>query len=265
MNPAVFSEKGLHVMAKPIGHICNLGCEYGYYPRKKDHYPPGESWRMTDATLAAYIEQYIDAQPRAAEEVTFSWQGGEPTLLGMAFFRRAVELQAKYSRPGMRIRNTLQTNGVLLDDTWGEFLRRNRFLVGLSIDGPPDLHDRYRRDRSGRPTSAGVLRALAVLRRHEVDFNALTVVHRHNAGHGRRVYRYLRDHGVGFFQFIPLVEPRRGSGGNHKEGVAAGSSPPEVLVSARSVLPRQLGRFLLDVFDEWVEHDVGRVSVQIFD
>lgn len=244
-------------MSKPIGPICNLDCEYCYYLHKEDLYPGTTSWRMTGETLETYIRQYIEAQPAGAEEITFAWQGGEPTLLGVDFFRRAVEIQRQHCPPKTRIANALQTNGVLLDDEWAEFFRDNGFLIGLSIDGPAELHDRYRYDTKGQPTFRKVLQALRLLKRHEVEFNALVVVNRHNGDHGRRVYTYLRDNGVRYMQFIPIVE---------QAGVGLHAEPPsEDPVSSRSVRPAQFGDFLIAVFDEWVRRDVGQVFVQIFD
>lgn len=262
-------------MSKPIGPICNLDCEYCYYLHKEDLYPGTTSWRMSAHTLETYIRQYIEAQPASADEITFAWQGGEPTLLGVEFFQRIVDLQRRFAPPGVPIVNTLQTNGVLLDDVWVEFFKQHNFLIGLSIDGPAELHDRYRYDKKGRPTFEAVMRALNLLKRHEVEFNVLVVVNRHNGEHGRKVYSYLRDNGVRYLQFIPIVE--RAGIGAHAEVVQpdwatddssaprAGMESAGELVSSRSVLPEQFGRFLIDVFDEWITRDVGTVFVQIFD
>ncbi|MCL4108993.1 UNVERIFIED_CONTAM: hypothetical protein GTU68_052631 [Idotea baltica] len=250
-------------MSKPIGPICNLDCEYCYYLHKEELYPKGESWRMPGETLEQYIRQYIEAQPAKAPEVTFAWQGGEPTLLGVKFFERIVELQTQHARPGQKIVNTLQTNGVLLDDGWCEFFKSNEFLVGLSIDGPAEFHDRYRYDKQGNPTFDAVMRGLKLLQKFQVEYNVLVVVNRHNGDHGRRVYTYLRDNGVEFVQFIPIVERRAQ---NPAAADSAESSQSiEAMVSSRSILPEQFGRFLIDVFEEWVKRDVGRVFVQIFD
>jgi uncharacterized protein len=250
---------GLHVMAKPIGPICNLDCAYCYYLEKERLYP-GANWRMASPTLETFVRQYIEAQPPTAEEVIFAWQGGEPTLLEPGFFEEVVALQQRYLPPGRRCLNTLQTNGVRLDDRWCELFKKHGFLVGISLDGPAELHDCYRVDKQGRPTFAAAWRGLEQLQRHEVDYNVLVVVHRHNGSHGRRVYQFFRAAGVRFLQFIPLVEPLA-------EAIATddGSAAPAALVSPRSVLPEQFGEFLTSVFDEWVYHDVGRVFVQIFD
>jgi uncharacterized protein len=261
MERPAWSELGLHVIAKPIGPVCNLRCAYCFYLEKEALYPRGERWKMSDETLEAYVRQYIEAQPVIVDQIDFAFQGGEPTLLGLDFFRRVVELQEKYAPPGKRIHNSLQTNGILLDDAWCEFLREHNFLVGLSIDGPANLHDKYRRDREGRGTFERVTRAMRRLFRHRVEFNALTCVNRTNGDHPIRVYRFLRDAGIQFIQFIPIVEPL-------PEVRAAGAPKgvkPERVVSERSVLPDQFGRFLIAVFDEWVRNDVGRVFVRDFD
>jgi len=257
-----WSQTGLHVIAKPIGPLCNLNCAYCFYLKKQSLYDvQGEGWRMSDETLEAYVRQYIEAQPEAVEEINFAFQGGEPTLLGIDFFRRAVKLQRKYTPAGRRLRNSLQTNGVLLDDRWCEFLRENGFLVGISIDGPADLHDRYRRDKQNRGTFDQVVAALRRLKRHGVEFNALTCVNRHNGDHPLRVYRFLKEQGVEFMQFIPIVEPAG-------DAALPGKSPAadlEHLVSERSVRPQQFGRFMIGVFDAWIQSDVGRIFVRDFD
>jgi uncharacterized protein len=241
-----------HVMVKPRGPVCNLACRYCFYLGKEELYPDS-SFRMTDDLLADFTRQHIQAQ--AVPEVTFAWQGGEPALMGLEFFERAVALQRQFCRPGMRIENALQTNAVLLDDDWCRFLKLHRFLVGVSLDGPQEVHDAYRVDKRGRHTFQRVMAGLALLKAHGVDYNILCTVHAANAGHPRRVYRFLRDEvGAEFIQFIPIVE-REGS-----------SRPEEArLVSGRSVTGTQWGEFLIAVFDEWVRRDVGRVYVQMFD
>lgn len=264
MDSPNWSQLGLHVLAKPTGPVCNLRCDYCFYLEKEALYPRGESWKMTDETLRAYVRQYIEAQPASVEEIDFAFQGGEPTLMGIDFFRRAIELQKEFTPEGARVRNSLQTNGILLDDAWCEFLKQNNFLVGLSIDGPADLHDKYRRDRQGRGTFDRVNRAMTCLKKHGVEFNALTCVNRHNADHPGRVYRFFRDAGVDFLQFIPIVEPLagvRGPGGPPP----LGNKRPTSLVTDRSVRPKQFGLFLTGVFEEWVRRDVGRVFIRDFD
>ncbi|MEO1996494.1 MAG: anaerobic sulfatase maturase [Planctomycetaceae bacterium] len=259
---------GLHVMSKPIGPICNLDCEYCYYLHKEELYPPGEKWKMSPHTLETYIAQYIAAQPTHLSEITFAWQGGEPTMLGIDFFQRVVDIQNRIKEPRHRIVNALQTNGVLLNEAWCELFRAHDFLVGLSIDGPAEFHDKYRYDKQGQPTFRRVLTALKLLKHHQVEFNALVVVNRHNGDHGGRVYSYLRDSGVEFLQFIPIVE-RRGVGAHadHAPPKTQADACPSTdeLVSSRSVRPEQFGDFLIAVFDNWLKRDVGRVFVQIFD
>ncbi|MFM8718186.1 MAG: radical SAM protein [Chthoniobacterales bacterium] len=195
--------RAFHVMTKPIGPICNLDCKYCFYLEKEKLFPSNENFKMSDEVLETYVRQYIEGQK--VPEVSFAWQGGEPTLLGVKFFRKVVELQRKYAG-GKRIHNAIQTNGTLLDDEWCEFLQAENFLVGLSIDGPARLHNAYRVDKQGRDTYDEVLRGLRLLKKHRVEFNTLTVVNRANARHPLDVYRFLRDIGSGFLQFIPLVE-----------------------------------------------------------
>jgi uncharacterized protein len=258
-----------HILSKPIGPICNLDCHYCYYLHTEDLYGRHTKWQITDEALEAFIRQYIQGQPMQAREVEFVWQGGEPTLLGLEFFQKAVELQKIHERPGMTIRNCLQTNGILLDEKWCVFLKEHKFLVGLSIDGPPELHNVSRVDRQGKGSQAAVLNSMKLLQREGVEFNAMVCVHNANGNHGAEVYRYLRDNGCRFMQFIPIVE-RQGAG-RHAEGptpsdeVSVSMADASSAVSSRSVLPGQFGRFLIEVFDEWSKADVGRVFVQIFD
>ena len=247
VTPAAF-----HIMTKPRGAICNLDCKYCYFLAKEMMYP-GSRFRMADELLENYTRQYIAAQQ--VPEVTFAWQGGEPTLMGLEFFQRAVALQQKYARPGMRIHNAFQTNGVLLNDEWCAFFKQHDFLIGLSIDGPKAIHDAYRVDKGGNPTFDKVMAGLALLKKHKVEFNILTTVHAANAEHGLAVYRCLRDEvGTQFMQFIPIVER------DNEHGYQEGNT-----VTERSLTAEQYGRFLIAIFDEWVRHDVGRVFVQIFD
>lgn len=255
-------------MAKPVGPICNLDCKYCFYLEKERLYPTGENFKMTDQALEAYVRQYIEGQD--APEISFAWQGGEPTLLGVKFFRKAVELQRRHAG-GKRILNAIQTNGTLLDDEWCEFLRAENFLVGLSLDGPARLHNAYRVDKQGRDTYDEVLRGLRLLKKHGVEFNTLTVVSRANVRHPLGVYRFLRDIGSGFLQFIPLVE-RLPDGEATKLGLdlalpprVDGSDGRRLPVTDWSVEPKQYGEFLCAIFDEWIKRDVGRTFVQMFD
>jgi uncharacterized protein len=246
--PAAF-----HLLAKPTGAICNLDCSYCFFLSKEMLYP-GSRFRMADELLETYIRQLIEAH--RAPEVIVAWQGGEPTLMGLDFFRRAIELQEKYGRPGVRIVNTIQTNGTLVDAEWAAFFKEHDFLVGVSIDGPKGLHDAYRVDKGGHPTFDRVMEGLTQLQKHRVDWNVLTTVHAANAGHPLDVYRFLRDElGAHFIQFIPIVE--RVDGGDPAD--------PASCVTDRSVAPDAWGRFMIAVFDEWMKRDVGSIFVQMFD
>ncbi|MCH7859427.1 MAG: anaerobic sulfatase maturase [Candidatus Marinimicrobia bacterium] len=243
------SKAPFHVMAKPIGPICNLDCEYCFYLKKEELFPGTKSFRMTDEVLERFTRQYIAAQPAGTSEVNFAWQGGEPTLMGVKFFRRAIELQEQYRRPGLRITNSLQTNGVLLDDEWGTFLHDHNFLVGISLDGPEALHDRYRLDKQGRGTFQSVMAGLEVLRKNDVKFNTLTVIQNDNGDHPEVIYDFLKQVGSRFYQFIPIVE---------KEN--------DGQVSYRSVGAEQYGHFLNGIFDCWLEQkDEGQIFVRDFD
>jgi len=237
-----------HLMAKPTGAVCNLACDYCYFLRKEDLYP-GSSFRMSDALLERLIDETFAAQP--GPEVTLAWQGGEPTLMGLEFFERSVALAEARRLPHQRVQHTLQTNGTKLDDAWGAFLARHGFLVGISLDGPRELHDRYRHGKGGGGSFDAVMRGVEVLRRHGVLWNVLVTVHAGNAHAPLEVYRFLRDEaGADFLQFIPIVEPAEGGG---------------TALTDRSVAGEAYGRFLLAVFDEWVRRDVGTVYVQAFE
>jgi uncharacterized protein len=253
-------------LTKPIGSRCNLDCSYCFYLEKEKHYTDKGGMRMTPEVLETYVRDYIAAQP--GDAVSFAWQGGEPTLLGVDFFRTAVALQAKHAH-GKSIENAFQTNGVLLDDEWGEFLATNRFLVGISIDGPEALHDAYRVDKGGKPTFAKVMAGLAVLKKHGVEFNTLTTVHRNNSTHALHVYEFLREIGSDYVQFIPIVERDAVNSDNglwlapppdHEDAAAL-----DAQVTQWSVRPADFGEFLCRIFDAWVHRDVGRVFVQQFD
>ena len=254
--------RAFHVMAKPIGPLCNLRCAYCFYLEKEKLFPATTAWRMPDDVLESYIRQYIQFQPVPA--VTFAWQGGEPTLLDLSFFRHAVELQKKYS-DGRCIENTMQTNGVNLDDAWCRFLAESRFLVGLSIDGPRGMHDRYRVDKGGGPTFDRVMRGLGLLKKHGVEFNTLTCVQRNNSRKPLEVYRFLKEVGSGFIQFIPVVERAVAASGPADLTLVPPAAGLPAAVSEWSVQPLQFGKFLCAIFDEWVRRDVGRVYVQLFD
>ena len=241
-----------HVMAKPTGAACNLRCDYCFF-LKKDRLYPGSGFRMSDEVLESYVRQLL--LDNEDPEVTVAWQGGEPTLMGLDFFRRAVELEKKYRRPGTWVHNTLQTNGVLLDAEWCRFLKEYDFLVGLSLDGPRELHDAYRHDRGGGPVFDRVAAAARLMKAQGVEFNILCTVNAANGDYPLEVYRFFRDEiGASYIQFIPVVERDNDTG--YQEGTA---------LTGRSVGPEQFGRFLIAVFDEWVRRDVGRTFVLNFD
>ena len=252
------------VMAKPNGPRCNLACSYCYYLEKETLFPDTRKFQMSDDILEAFIRDYIGSHDRLGlEEISFSWQGGEPTILGVDYFQRVVELEKKYCPAGKTIANAIQTNGILIDEKWAAFLKENHFLVGLSIDGPQELHDRFRLDRKGGPTFDKVMAALGLLQEHKVPVNALTVINSHNAQKPKEVYRFLRDAGFEFIQFIPVVE-RCPSGGE----LLAGDPQLQfgtAIVTSWSVTANDYGRFLVEVFDDWLKADVGKVFVQFFD
>jgi uncharacterized protein len=264
----------MHVMVKPTGSLCNLDCTYCYYLSKQELLGRPAQWRISDEVLETFIRQYFESQND--KEVVFSWQGGEPTLLGLEFFRKVVELEKKYCPSHVRCENDLQTNGTLLDDAWCEFLHRENFLVGLSLDGPKHLHDAYRRDKSGKGSFDRVLRAAKLLRKHKVNFATLSCVNRLTVRHPLRVYRFLRDEvGSKRIQFIPIVEPigfRRVAPQRWDERFmprlgdsAARPGNPGSAVEDWCVDPDDWGEFLCKVFDEWYRKDLGRIYVNYFE
>jgi len=259
-----------HVMAKPAGSACNLDCTYCFYLSKQDLPGGPGGGHMHDDVLERFVADYIASV--TAEEVVFSWQGGEPTLMGLEFFRKVVALQKKHAKPGQRIENDLQTNGTLLDEDWARFLKEHSFLVGLSIDGPKDIHDHYRITKHGEPTFDRVFDAAATLRRFGVRYNTLTCVSRYNASRPLDVYRFLRrELDSTYLQFIPIVEPREFEStapqrSDAARTVAVGdprTSPdhPDSVVTPWSVDAEEYGYFLSKVWDEWLARDVGKVLV----
>jgi uncharacterized protein len=259
--------QGLHVVAKPIGPACNLDCEYCFYLEKQALFSPGEQYRMSDKILSAFITHYISSQPTPVVE--FVWQGGEPTLLGTDFFKRVIELQKQYS--GVKtVTNSLQTNGTLLNDDWCRFLKRHNFMVGISIDGPKEIHNRYRKDRKGRGTFDQAMRGLRLLQKHKVEYNVLACVARDAAARPLEVYRFLKDAGVEFIQFTPVVErmpDALSSGLGLRLAAPASLDHPaaQTEVTPWSVEPEAWGDFLIAVFEEWVRNDVGKVFVMNFE
>jgi uncharacterized protein len=267
-------ERSLHTTIKPIGSACNLDCTYCYYLSKEKLLEHDTSRRLDEELLERFIIEYINGQD--TPEVAFTWHGGEPTLLGLRFFRKVVELQRKHTPSGRRVSNDLQTNGTLLDAEWCAFLAENAFLVGLSIDGPAALHDHYRPTKKGKPSFEDVLAGARLLQRHGVTFSTLTTVNRRNATEPLNVYRFLRDElGSRYMQFIPCVEPRvfdkvaPGALPDHlcvpPDSPRARPGHPMSVVTDWSVDPDDWGGFLSTVFDEWYAHDQGAVRINLFE
>ncbi len=283
MTSSIDYPPAFHLLAKPTGATCNLDCTYCFFLSKEMLYP-GSRFRMADAMLERYIRQLIEGHQ--TPQVQVAWQGGEPTLMGLDFFQRSIELVERYRKPGTTVEYTIQTNGTLIDDAWAAFFKQHNFLVGISIDGPQAMHDAYRVDKGGQPTFDKVMRGLSYLQRHDVEYNTLTTLHHANADHPAEVYRFLRDDcGSRFHQFIPIIERLP------VDPVTQSPSPPVSLspghlvtpspwtswrdrplytqtgayVTDRSITAEQYGRFLAGVFEEWVRRDVGTVYVQMFD
>lgn len=258
----------MHLMAKPVGPACNLDCDYCFYTEKRVLFPGRAGARMSDQTLEAYVREYVATQK--APEILFTWQGGEPTLAGLDFFRKAVRLQEKYAA-GKRISNSLQTNGTLLNDEWCRFLKANDFLVGISLDGPEHIHDGHRADRKGEPTFGRVMKGLALLQKHGVEYNVLSSVSREASSNPLEIYRFLKENGVQFIQFIPIIE-RKPDATAIELGLRHGAPPSPNKQSAEftdvtpwSVEPIPFGDFLIQIFDEWVQNDVGTIHVMNFE
>ncbi|MFZ5570593.1 MAG: anaerobic sulfatase maturase [Thermodesulfobacteriota bacterium] len=259
--------QGIHIVAKPIGPVCNLNCEYCFYLEKQALFETGEHYRMSDHVLSTFITNYIASQPTPVVE--FVWQGGEPTLLGIEFFEKAIALQRPFM--GLKtISNSIQTNGTLLTDEWCSFLKKNNFMVGISLDGPEEIHDRYRRDRSGKGSFEKGMRGLKLLQKHQVDYNVMACVARDTARHPLDVYRFFKDKGIEFIQFSPIVE-RMPDAISKKQGLRLAG--PAVLdreenqtqVTPWSVVAEDYGDFLITIYEEWVRHDVGKVFVMNFE
>ncbi len=246
VNPMIEPEQPFNIMAKPVSGLCNLKCKYCYYLDKPaELYPNVHRPMMTDPVLESYTRQYIATQP---VQCTFCWQGGEPLLAGKDFFRQAIMLQNQYRLKGQLVENAIQTNGTLLDDEWCEFFAANKFLVGISLDGPPQWHDRFRKDPAGKPTYHRAWAGLELMQKHGVEFNVLVTLNSANAPHAGDIYRYFTNRGIRFLQFIPILE--RDADGN----------PTEF-----SCRPEQFGKFLWDVFEIWASRDINRVSERFID
>jgi len=244
----VEASRDFQVFVKPIGSICNLDCRYCYYLGKERLYPGVGSFRMPHGTLEEYIVQHIGASPETV--IRFSWHGGEPTVLGLDYFREIVALQRKHKPPDKRIVNGIQTNGTLLDEDWCRFFAKEGFAVGLSLDGPREMHDLYRVTKDGMPTHEETMRGYELLQEHQVSTDILCVVNAHNVRFPLQIYRFFKQIGAQFISFLPMVEPQPDAGSD---------------VSPISVPPEAWGEFLCAVFDEWRDRDIGRVKVQIFE
>jgi len=244
----VKASRDFQVFVKPIGSICNLACLYCYYLKKEHLYPNSESFRMPYETLEEYIVQHIDAYPEKV--IRFSWHGGEPTVLGLDYFRKIVALQRKHKPPDRRIVNGIQTNGTLLDEDWCRFLATEGFAVGLSLDGTREMHDRYRVTKDQEPTHEQAMRGYELLQKHRVYTDILCVVNAHNVRFPLRVYRFFKQINARYIAFLPMVEQQPDARG----GVSDISVPAEAW-----------GAFLCAIFDEWRDQDIGRVKVQIFE
>jgi len=244
----VKASREFQVFAKPIGSICNLDCHYCYYLKKKHLYPNTESFRMSDEILEEYIVQHIDASPEKV--IRFSWHGGEPTVLGLDYFRKIVALQRKHQPSNRRIANGMQTNGILLDEDWCRFLAAEGFAVGLSLDGPQEMHDQYRLTKDKKPTHEQTVRGYELLQQHRVYTDILCVVNAHNVQHPTEVYRFFKQINAQYISFLPMVEPQPDAEGG---------------VSHITVPAEDWGVFLCTIFDEWRDHDIGQIKVQIFE
>jgi uncharacterized protein len=251
----------VYVMAKPAGPVCNMDCAYCYYLEKSELYAGRKSFRMSEELLERFTDEYIRCQ--TSPFVQFTWHGGEALLRGLDFYRKAVRLQEQYGR-GREIANCIQTNGLLLNDEWCRFFKDCNFLVGISIDGPERIHDRYRKDCGGRGTFRRVMRGIELLQRHEVPFNTLSVINDYNAAYPVEVYRFFKEIGSRYMQFSPVVE-RLGDRADGLEMLAADDRTEDSEIASWSVAPLAYGNFYIRMFDEWVRRDVGQYYVQLFD
>lgn len=235
-----------NIMIKPVCSTCNLDCAYCYYKTKsRELYGTDAALKMSDVLLEDVTVQYLRAMPQGC---AFNWQGGEPLMAGLDFFQKAIELQKKHAHPGQLLENNIQTNGTLLNEEWGRFFSDNKFLVGISLDGPETLHNRFRRDRAGKGTFWSAWTGLELLRKHNVEFNVLVTLNSENTSKGKEIYRFLVNRGVRYIQFIPILERK-----------------PDGLIADFACSPDQFGTFMADVYSCWKEQDVGKVSVRYID
>lgn len=262
LRKTMLCPKSFHIVVKPVGPRCNLNCEYCYYLEKTKYFPEDKNSIMPKNILEEFIRQYIGSQD--VPVITFSWQGGEPSLAGLDFYKNVVNLQKKYSA-GKKIENSFQTNGILLDDRWCDFFSENNFLIGLSIDGPREIQDKYRVYKNGKSTFDDVMKSLKCLKKHQVEFNTLTCVQKDNSYKPLEVYNFLKEIGSRFMQFIPIVERKVSYLKNNEQKPADISSHEVVFVTNWSVESLQYGKFMKSIFDTWVKNDVGNYFVQLFD
>ena len=259
--------RAFNIMLKPAGSLCNLDCNYCYYLDKASIYG-GREPRMSIDMLETVVREYIAANE--VPELTFNWHGGEPLVLGLDFYKKALEFERKYA-DGKKIHNTLQTNGTLLTQEWADFLKANDFLVGISLDGPKDIHDRYRKDKGGFPTFDKVMKGLGILRRTGVEFNTMTTVNKASEGRGLEVYQFLKYVGSRYMQFMPVVEHvkyplnAKGKPMKHARPYIVDPTEPDAGLAGWSISDIAYGRFLCDIFDYWVRNDVGAYFVNMFD
>ena len=259
-NIATPFAKPLYVMLKPAGAHCNLACKYCYYLEKNNLYDKSHRHIMSDEMLEQFTQEYIEAQ--TMPQVLFTWHGGEPLMRSIDFYKKALALQKKYAR-GRRIDNVIQTNGTMLTDEWCEFFAQNNWLVGISIDGPQEYHDHYRLTTTGNPSWQKVMHGIELLKKHQVEWNAMAVVNAYNADHPLEFYHFFKDNGCQYLQFTPIVERLT----KHQDGrtLASLADDKEIPLADFSVTPEQWGNFLCAIFDEWVRNDVGKMFVEIFD
>lgn len=247
-------------MTKPVGAVCNLACKYCYYLEKTNLYKDNKSkYVMSDSLLEKFIKEYINSQ--TMPQVLFTWHGGETLMRPLSFYQKVIELQKKYAN-GRTIDNCIQTNGTLLNDEWCEFFHNNHWLVGVSIDGPQDFHDEYRKNKQGKPSFVKVMQGIKLLKKHQVEWNAMAVVNDYNADYPLEFYHFFKDLECHYIQFTPIVERiHLNSDGRYLANVLQ----KEEKLADFSVTPEQWGNFLCTLFDEWVKNDVGKYFIQIFD
>lgn len=251
-----------HIMAKPVGARCNLNCKYCYYLEKKNLYKDSSTSQMTESVLENFIRQYIQSQ--SAPVISFVWQGGEPMLAGLEFYQAAVEYQ-KYYGSGRRIMNAFQTNGTLINDKWCKFFKENQFLIGISIDGPEEIHDHFRCNHHGDGTWHKVMKGIRLLQDYQVDFNTLTVINQYNAGFPLEIYSFLKSIGSNYHQYIPIVEQFATAENHYPLSLVSPDYKGKTRITDWSVSAEQYGDFYIQIFDQWVRNDVGSIYVQMFD